>query len=112
MKLWRWQKGRQEGCEYKKFPLWYFKVGKWGFDGYILRYQPMTRLPYHKDPVDGKHWRLNISLWGQSVFVMEKEGAYSPIFRRFIFFRPDIHYHSLNTLSTTYKLSMGFVKFN
>jgi hypothetical protein len=113
MKLWKWLPGRQGRCDYKKFCLWYFRIGKWGFDAYILKYQPLTDLPYHKDPIpDGKHWRLNVKLWGISVFVMEKSGVYKPVWKRFILFRPDLHYHGLTVRSTTVKLSFGFVKFN
>ncbi len=73
MKLWKWQKGRQQNTEYWKFPLWYFRVGKWGFDAYILKYDAYTKLPYHIDKVNnGKHWRLNIKISGDSSFFISK----------------------------------------
>lgn len=109
MKLWKWQKGRQGGCDYSKFPLWFFRIGKFGFDAYILKYQPDSRLPVHTDPVDGKHWRLNIKLKGTSTFFLE----HHPILKRVILFRPDIKAHQLIVHSKgCTKLSFGFVKFN
>lgn len=110
MKLWKWQKGRQEGTEYQKFPLWYFKIWKWGFDAYILKYEPKTILKLHTDPVkDGKHWRLNIKLKGSSYFYRKDRGHNTKIVN---FFRPDIIPHELTVITKTYKLSFGFVKFN
>lgn len=123
MKLWKWQAGRQHGTDYKKFPLWYFKIGKWGFDAYILKYEPNTTLDKHTDPVkNGKHWRMNIKvkgnadfnilkprihpLWGQ---INQWEHTTFPI----TFFRPDLHEHILvvGDKGCT-KLSLGFVKFD
>ena len=113
MKLWKWQLGRQMGATYFKFPLWYFKIWKWGFDAYILKYKAVTILPKHKDPVDGKHWRLNIG-WGVANLVCnEYKGFYYRIGKlTIIFFRPDIIEHSLYVFENTIKLSFGFVKFN
>lgn len=110
MKLWKWQTGRNKECSYQKFPLWYFKIGSYGFDGYILKYEPKTILPYHKDPVkNGKHWRINIKLKGIATFICDK-----CIYRnRFItIFRPDIYEHMLFVYNRPcIKLSLGFVKF-
>lgn len=115
MEIWKWQKGRQNGCEYLKFPLWYFKIGKFGFDAYILKYNANTILPEHKDPVEnGQHWRLNIG-YGESNFVCEN---YKHVFFKrfgkltFILFRPDIYKHSLYVFENTIKLSFGCVIFN
>ena len=109
MKIWKWQEGRQKDTTYKKFPLWYFRIWKWGFDAYILRYQPDTYLKLHVDRVDnGKHWRLNIKLVGKASFFCHGTGI---INRRFVFFRPDLYLHSLYAYTKTIKLSFGFVKF-
>lgn len=109
MKLWKWQEGRQEGCKYQKFPLWYFRIWKLGFDAYILDYEDNTLLPIHKDPVKGKHWRLNIKLFGNSLFFQENRGY---VRGRFVFFRPDLYFHYLKVFTRTRKLSFGFVKFD
>jgi hypothetical protein len=69
MKIFKWSPGRQEGCEYKKFTFLYFKLWKFGFDGYILKYEKNQKLPSHKDPVkNADHYRLNIG-WGKSKFL-------------------------------------------
>lgn len=110
MKFWKWQSGRQDNVTYEKFPVWSFKVFNHGFDFYILRYQPNTILPKHKDPVkNGKHWRLNIKLKGNAIFFSEDRGE---TFQRINWFRPDLYEHSLNVKTKTIKLSFGFVKFN
>lgn len=116
--LFKWTKGRAEDTEYWKFTLWYFKIWKWGFDAYILKYAPNTMLRPHFDEVDGRHWRLNISLWGRSYFSILKGrnsqsyGSYKTIQKRFIFFRPDIQKHTLLVSGKgCTKLSFGFVKF-
>lgn len=113
MKLWKWVNGRQSKCDYKKFTLWYFRIWKWGFDAYILKYQPDGYLPLHKDPVEnGKHWRLNIG-WGNSQFHIcdaPKSGWRIGKFSVYLF-RPDKYLHSLSIYDKTIKLSFGFVKF-
>ena len=109
MMIWKWQEGRQKDTTYEKFPLWYFRIWKWGFDAYILRYQPDTYLKLHVDRVDnGKHWRLNIKLVGKASFFCHGTGI---INRRFVFFRPDLYLHSLYAYTKTIRLSVGFVKF-
>ena len=114
MKLFRWLPGRQPGAEYKKFCFLYTKVGRYGFDGYILRYEPKTRLPLHRDHIKGRMWRLNIKLFGNCVFFIENKGGkgYKATKRRINFFRPDIYTHGLFTYTKTYKLSLGFAKFD
>lgn len=115
MKLFRWADGRQPGIEYKKFCFLFTRIWNWGFDGYILKYEPGTKLPFHLDPVDGKMWRLNITLWGESIFFTKRTGGHSVGFdmhiRRINFFRPDIQPHALRVITKTYKLSLGFAKF-
>ena len=55
----RWVKGRQYGCDYKKFTLWKFRTFFFGFDAYILKYKANQVLPEHTDPVEnGKHYRF------------------------------------------------------
>ena len=77
MKIFKWQAGRQKGCEYKKFPLWFFRIGNFGFDAYILKYSPNNTLDWHTDPVkEGKHYRINIKIKGKTSFVMRKDGIY------------------------------------
>jgi hypothetical protein len=110
MKLFKWISGRQSETSYQKLCFLYVRVGKWGFDGYLLKYQPHTRLKHHTDPVKGKHWRLNITLWGMCTFLCNKE-----ILRvgEFIhLFRPDINPHGLIVFKKTVKLSFGLAKFD
>lgn len=115
--FWKWIDGRQEKTNYKKFCLWSFKVWKWGFDAYILKYQPKASLPIHTDPVkNGQHWRLNIKIKGLSYFSYSKvwSGGQKWITtqNRFILFRPDIQRHTLLVANNKcIKLSLGFVKF-
>ena len=114
VKLWKWQKGRQYETEYFKFPLWYFKIWKFGFDGYILKYSDNTVLDWHTDKIkNGKHWRLNIKLKGENYFSINKEKViiHKP-YKLFMFFRPDLVSHRLIVVSKTIKLSFGFVKFD
>lgn len=107
-----WEEGRQLSCEYFKKEIYSFKVGKFAFDCYLLKYFCGTTLPSHTDPVpNGKHYRLNIG-WGEANFVCEKY----IIARRFgnltiTLFRPDLYKHSLYVFEDTKKLSFGFVIF-
>lgn len=112
MKLWKWENGRQQGCDYQKLPLWYFKIYKFGFDAYVLKYNGNQVLPVHKDPlVNGKHWRLNIG-YGKSNFLCVhtilslKIGKFSVYL-----FRPDLYDHSLIVHNKTIKISIGFAKY-
>jgi len=112
IKLWKWQSGRQQNTDYQKFLLWYFKIWKWGFDGYILKYKPNTQLNWHKDPIEnGNHYRLNIKLKGKSWFYIKKKDLLFCVGKKIIFFRPDLYEHSLIIDSPCTKLSLGFVKF-
>lgn len=110
MELFKWMKGRQENVEYHKWCFLHRKIGRYGFDGYILKYEDHVILDTHIDPINGKHYRLNINLKGKSIFKCDK-----CIIRwgdRLALFRPDIRYHNLVVLTKTYKLSLGFAKFN
>jgi hypothetical protein len=113
MKLFKWQSGRQSGCEYRKFPLWFFRIGKFGFDAYVLKYEADQVLPAHTDPVNrGKHLRLNIG-WGTANFLCAKYIIAQRIGKLTIFlFRPDLYLHSLYVFGPTTKLSFGFVKYD
>jgi len=108
MKLFRWIEGRQSTTKYHKWCFLYFKIWRLGFDGYLLRYEPQTTLPMHKDKIQGKHYRLNIKLKGKADFWCP-----STIFRssNIIIFRPDLFYHSLTVYTKTYKISFGFAIF-
>lgn len=113
----KWKQGRQPGIEYHKLCLFSFKLGRWGFDAYILRYPAKTVLPWHTDPVNGKHYRINIKLRGKCTFFampsedLDNIGDIS-IGEFLHIFRPDKQLHSLVVFKKTYKLSLGLVKFN
>lgn len=113
MKLFKWIKGRQSSTEYYKWCFLYFKIFNIGIDGYVIRYEPKTILPIHKDPlpdtVRGSHYRLNIKIKGRSAFWCP-----STIWRckeRVVLFRPDLFYHSLTAYTRTYKISIGIAIF-
>lgn len=110
MKLFKWIKGRQDSTQYKKLCFLCFKFLWWGFDGYLLKYEPNQQLAIHKDPVDGgNHYRLNIKLSGKCKF-----WSTSTIWQwgdKIIFFRPDLFFHNLVTQSKVLKISLGYVKF-
>lgn len=111
MKLFSWLDGRQQGTEYKKFCFLFSKVGRLGFDGYVLRYEPNTVLLPHRDVIEGKHYRLNIEIWGKGDFVSEK--VIFSFFKKLYLFRPDISTHSVINHSTKrYVLSFGVAIFN
>ena len=111
MKLFRWVEGRQSTTRYHKWCFLYFKIFNLGLDGYIIRYQPNTVLPIHKDSVEaGRHWRLNIKVKGKCSFWCP-----STIFRKkdyVILFRPDLFYHSVTVYEKTYKISFGLAIFH
>lgn len=109
MKMYRWAPGRQLNCLYYKWCFLYGKVGRWGFDGYVLKYLDESSLPKHTDKVDGKMWRINVTLSGISYFACTKQILnWGPIH----IFRPDLYEHSLMVFTKTYKLSIGIAKFN
>lgn len=113
MKIFNWQPGRQKGCDYLKFPLWFFKLWKLGTDAYILKYSQNSILNPHIDPVgNGKHYRLNIG-WGRSKFICEQIIFQFRVGMLSIYlFRPDLYEHSLYIFEKTYKLSIGVVVYN
>lgn len=110
MEMFKWLPGRQAGCIYHKFCFLYVKVGKWGFDGYLLRYPEDAHLPPHKDPIPGgKMWRLNLTLKGKALFESEKEILRIGQFLHL--FRADKYVHQLYALTKVCKLSIGIAKF-
>lgn len=113
MEKYKWITGRQLDINYKKLCLWHFKIFNYGFDAYLLKYEPHTILKEHIDKVEnGKHYRLNIELWGFSMFWLIKNGERKEVDRNVIFFRPDVYPHGVNVYgSGCLKLSLGFVKF-
>ena len=113
IKLWRWMNGRQPNVQYWKWPIWYFRIGKWGFDAYILYYHQPTVLGWHRDDIpNAKHWRLNIKLYGKATFSMQDGKTLTVTDRRCNFFRSDLIPHSLEVKTPTKKLSFGFVKYS
>jgi hypothetical protein len=119
MKFFKWLPGRISGLEYYKLPIYKFKIFNFGFDCYILKYPKskwiLMSLPKHFDKVEnGEHWRLNIQIFGDSMFyVINKNGNKKYYPQRFILFRPDIQEHGLEIYNRKdcVKLSFGFVKF-
>lgn len=109
MKYWKFVEGRQRGCSYKKMCLWSIRILSLGFDAYLLKYQPNTKLPWHTDKLEGKHYRLNIKLFGRAYFLI-KGICRKRSHDRIILFRPDLHEHSLIVITKTVKLSFGFAK--
>ena len=86
-----WKKGRQH-TGYDVFTLW----SKFNVDMHIIRYNDGNYIPPHTDKVEGKrHYRINVVLKkpvnggqyvGDSIWNWKN---------RVIFFRPDIHEHSI-----------------
>lgn len=110
MKLFRWIKGRQDNTIYYKWCFMFFRIGRWGFDGYILKYPPLTVLAPHVDLIDGKMWRVNIKLRGKARFFYDGETQLS-IGDWVHVFTPAIK-HSLVAYTRTIKLSFGIAHFN
>jgi hypothetical protein len=118
MKLFKWLPGRIKELEYYKLPIYKFKLFNFGFDCYVLKYPKSNwisiSLPKHFDKVEnGKHWRLNIQIFGDSTFYVIDNNTKKYIRKRFILFRPDIQEHGLDIYNRKdcIKLSFGFVKF-
>lgn len=115
----RWERGRQQHTIYYKLKLWSFKIWKWGFDAYILKYPPHASLTPHVDGVEnGEHWRMNITLKGRACFSVLKGrginsyGRWITTQQRVNIFRPDKELHTLLVDNNTcIKLSLGYVKF-
>lgn len=99
-----WQKGRSKETEsLQKMKIW----SKWGSDCYLLKFKEGTDIKEHLDIVEGKkHYRLNITLWGDWIFF---KGISGDIKRAgsFDFFRPDIIKHSGYIRKNSLVLSLG-----
>jgi hypothetical protein len=105
----KWVPGRQGG-DYQKKLLAVFGIPRiFGFDMYILKFEPHCHLKEHRDEVGrGKHYRLNIILRGEGEFKCEKTILRT---KRFILFRPDKHLHSMQNGDSERKvLSIGLNK--
>lgn len=103
----RWVSGRQGG-DYKKKLLAKFRIPLiFGFDMYLLKFDPGFKLKEHVDKVDrGRHFRLNIILRGDGEFNCEKTIIRT---KRIILFRPDKYLHSMQNGNIERKvLSIGF----
>ncbi len=109
--VFKWEAGRLSETEYYKLRFLNLRLGKWGFDGYILKYPPNIRLKLHRDIVEGSHWRCNIKLWGKCHFTCIGKQILS--LGEFIhIFRPDRKLHGLIVFTKTVKLSLGIAKFH
>lgn len=104
-----WVKGRIQNSKYYKDCVYKFKIFRLAFDCYILKYEEQTELPLHVDTVNGKHYRMNILLKGETSFYCLKT-----IFRNsnIVIFRPDKYQHALFASTKSYKLSFGFAIMN
>lgn len=108
-KRFQWLKGRQIGdfevmvlCRNQRFL----------FDMYFIRYKEGAYIPPHVDKAEtGKHYRLNVILWSAKVGG-EFVGEYIWRFGPFIFFRPDLHEHSVTPVvkGVRYIFSLGWIK--
>lgn len=104
-----WEKGKEDDIFYKKYKIYSFKIYKYGFHCYILEYPNCTYLPEHKDMINGKYYKCNITLYGENKFVCNKL-----LFKikNINIFRSDKELHSLICYEDTLKLSIGFTKLN
>jgi hypothetical protein len=111
MRLFRWQRGRQQSG-YDKMLLieCYWPLP---FDAYLLRYPPGSEVAPHIDESPlGRHFRLNLVIRHSS-----EGGTFQcnePLFEssRVKFFRPDISMHSVSKVvsGTRYVLSVGWIR--
>ena len=108
-----WENGHQNGCTYKKLKIWSFKIGRFGSDCYLLKYEPKSILQSHVDEVDGKHYRMNITLKGKSSFGILRKKRWRRTKNRIVIFRPDLDIHNLVVYDKpTLKLSLGIAILN
>lgn len=101
----KWEAGRQR-TGYRKLLL---ATNKKTWDLYLLDYPKNTYIKPHTDPVpSGKHYRLNIILFGSAKF--NGKTIFS-LGNRVHFFRPDIVEHSVdNVIKRRIVLSLGYLK--
>lgn len=111
MSILTWTEGRQM-TGYLKKTLFSFSIGKFHFDGHVLKFPTGTSIPTHTDPVDGyDHYRLNLLLKKAKeggLFYLNNERKLG----RVQFFRPDLQKHKVSKVveGTRYVLSFGFAK--
>jgi hypothetical protein len=100
-----WQEGRQ-GTGYLKLKLFQNNF----MDAYILKFPKGSRVPPHKDPVEGKkHYRMNLILRkGKGGEFECKETILN--LSRLKLFRPDLNEHSVSEVTdgTRLLLSVGW----
>lgn len=104
-----WVRGRQDGGNYFKCEVFSFRLGKYGFDCYLIKYPTNSYIPPHVDPVDDhNHYRLNMvikhaKLGGKFI----KNGITQS--GRIFFFRPDRDEHQVSQIikGTRYVFSLG-----
>lgn len=101
----KWELGRQETGYRKLLIASNYKT----WDIYIIDYPVGTYIKPHTDPVSqGKHYRLNIILYGYGEF--NGKTIYS-LWNRIHLFRPDIVEHSVNNIKKRrVVLSIGYLK--
>lgn len=113
MELFKWLPGRQSTCKYLKYCFLWRTIGRFGFDGYILKYPPNAQLPIHKDEVyNSRHYRLNIILKRKSDinYVQGWNTIINWFDSRIILFRPDLWEHGMrNGDGERIVLSLGMV---
>jgi len=102
----KWKPGRiNEDCRYDNLCLVSNKRFK--FDIYLIRYQFGYYMPTHRDEVKkGKHYRLNILLWGEDNF----HGFVIWKWWRFNLFRADEQHGVFLLLKKRMILSIGWVR--
>jgi hypothetical protein len=89
----KWDQGRQKTGYLKKT---LFISTRFSIDGYLIKYPVGSSIPEHIDPVsDKKHYRLNIVLKQPKNSGLYQGDSFINLFNRIIFFRPDIHKHSV-----------------
>jgi len=104
----KWVPGRRtnEIALYHILTLWFININRLWLDGYIIKIHPLSLIAPHTDTFDGKHYRINIALYGKNKFNCK---CIFNFFNFIVLFRPDIEEHSLqNYKNTTYLLSIGF----
>lgn len=110
MKLFKWDKGRQNSG-YWKMPLAYSKWLK--FDFYLIKFPEGSEIKPHVDKVEsGKHFRLNIVIKKAKIggiFNCDKTIINTP---RIKLFRPDKYTHSVSKIEqgNRYILSLGWIR--
>lgn len=111
MKLFRWQKGRQEEGEYRILPLIWSKFLK--LDCFLIKFPTGSYILPHKDETKNnrRHYRLNIILCQPKhggVFKVER--TIFSLFNRIHFFRPDLYEHEVTKVEKGFRLVLSIGK--